>query len=69
MQNINHKRQNEHWKSYLGSEEEKMWKIGEGGRRCHFQVVITIKWTNNGKGLNHKWAICGPFDFFIERNF
>jgi hypothetical protein len=31
--------------------------------------VITIKSANNDKGLNHKWAFCEHFDFFIKRIF
>jgi hypothetical protein len=36
---------------------------------CNDMGVITIKWVNNDKGFNHKWALCEHFDFFIERNF
>lgn len=30
---------------------------------------MTIKRTNNDKGLNHKWAMCAHFDFSIKRIF
>ncbi len=31
--------------------------------------AITMKWANFDKRPNHKWTLCGHFDFFIERNF
>jgi len=42
--------------------------MGQKVRTIQMGAII-IKWANNDKGLNHKWALFEHFDLFIEKIF
>jgi hypothetical protein len=40
--------------------------IQEQNKKNNYMGAIIVKWTNDDKGLNHKWAFFEHFDFFIQ---